>query len=362
MYRTRLGTVVEKVAARPGFVELVVEVEGRREKAILFPDLTGGAEPGDRVVLNTTAVYLGLGTGGYHFVQLVCGHEEHDMTGPGHIMKLRYTPWQIPCHTIEEPGSEGHEKLARGGSLEGMPVVVAELHSQLAPAALMFKHRVGRSSRVVYVMTDGAALPIAFSHTVSRLKEMGALDAAVTAGHAFGGDAEAVNVYSALLAARHVLNADMAIVCMGPGIVGTGTKYGFTGIEQGPILDAAASLGGHPIAVVRMSFADPRDRHRGISHHTLTVLGEIVRSRVTVPIPSLDAERAFMVYSQLMESGVVERHDLLEVNAAETGPVIRQSGLRLTTMGRGFDQEPEFFMAAGAAGITAARYLDGERG
>ena len=31
---------------------------------------------------------------------------------------------------------------------------------------------------------------------------------------------------------------------MGPGIVGTGTKYGFSGIEQGQIIDAINTLSG----------------------------------------------------------------------------------------------------------------------
>lgn len=362
MYRTRIGKVLEVNVVRPGFVELLVDVDGRRDKAVLFPELSGEARVNDRVLLNTTAVHLSLGTGGYHFVQLVFGREERDLNGPGHIMKLRYTPWQIRCQSVEEPGAPGHEELVEGGLLDGMPVIVGELHSQLAPAALMAKHLAGARLRLVYIMTDGAALPIAFSHMVSRLKKMGAVDATITCGHAFGGDAEAVNVYSALSAARRVFDADIAVVCMGPGIVGTGTKYGFTGIEQGPILDAVASLGGVPIGVVRLGFGDQRERHRGISHHTLTVLGEIVRSRVTVPIPSLDAERAFVIYSQLLESGVAERHDLVEVDAAETGPVLRESGLRLTTMGRGLDEEPAFFMAAGAAGVVAVRKLQEERG
>ena len=41
-------------------------------------------------------------------------------------------------------------------------------------------------------------------------------------------------MYSALAVARHVVGADAAVVVMGPGIVGTGTRLGFSGIEVGP--------------------------------------------------------------------------------------------------------------------------------
>src|SRR5215831_19063098 len=118
-------------------------------------------------------------------------------------------------------------------------------------------------------MTDGAGLPLAMSDLVADLRERDLVDATVTCGHAFGGDYEAVSVYSALAVARHVAGADAAVVAMGPGIVGTGTRLGFSGIEAGPILDAATGLGGDPIACLRISFADERPRHQGVSHHTL---------------------------------------------------------------------------------------------
>ena len=78
---------------------------------------------------------------------------------------------------------------------------------------------------------------------------------------------------------------------MGPGIAGTGTKYGFTGIEQGPILDAVHKLGGLPIAIPRISFADQRERHKGISHHSITVFKEIVNVNVNIPITIYEDEK-----------------------------------------------------------------------
>ena len=52
------------------------------------------------------------------------------------------------------------------------------------------------------------------------------------------------------------------IVAMGPGVVGTSSPLGTTALEVAGILDAAAALGGTPIAVLRMSDGDPRPATR----------------------------------------------------------------------------------------------------
>lgn len=355
MMQTRFGKVLAVLSTGDDLGEVLTEVEGRSEKAYVYPRLTGDVLPGDTVLLNTTAVSLGLGSGGRHFVQVIVGKEQRDTGGPGHIMKLRYTPWQLKCQTIDEPGAAGHETLKDGGNLGGMPVVVAELHSQLAPICLMAKERSSRKIRLVYIMPDWAALPIALSNTVRQLKNLGLIDHTITYGHAFGGDAEAVNIFNALLAARKVFQADLAVVAMGPGIVGTGTKYGFSGIEQGPALDAVTAMSGKAIAPLRIGFGDQRARHYGISHHSLTVLAEIVQSRVSVPLPVLSDARNIVIYGQLTASGIAEKHHLVEVHAAETLDLMESRQLNATTMGRGLREEPEFFMSAGAAGILAAQ-------
>ncbi len=91
---------------------------------------------------------------------------------------------------------------------------------------------------------------------------------------------ECTNIYTGLIAAKEVLKGDITIITMGPGIVGTGTKYGFSGIEQGQIIDAVNTLGGNPIVVPRISFRDLRERHKGMSHHTRTILSEIAKHPV----------------------------------------------------------------------------------
>src|SRR5690606_23688994 len=179
-----------------------------------------------------------------------------------------------------------HALLREKSDLAGLPVVIAGLHSQLAPAAAALRLALGPRATLVYVMTDGGALPLAFSGLVRRLIQAGLLDKTVTVGHAFGGDLEAVTLFSGLLAARWALGADAAVVAMGPGVVGTGTKFGTTAVEAGQHADAAAILGGRPVAAPRLSFADPRPRHRGVSHHTLTAFGVVAQRRCTVVVPA----------------------------------------------------------------------------
>ena len=53
-------------------------------------------------------------------------------------------------------------------------------------------------ARVVYVMTDGASLPIVISDLVHELRSRDLLDATITCGQAFGGDHDAISLQSAL--------------------------------------------------------------------------------------------------------------------------------------------------------------------
>lgn len=357
LVRLRPGKVLKILASRPGVVEAAVLVEGREEKAVGYAAFTGELRPGDAVLLNTTAVAKGLGSGGCHFVVANLSQPELEASPTGHIMKLRYTPAQIKVLAVEEPESPHHEKLRETESLDGTPVVALELHSQLAPVAAAVWQKGRGRLRLVYVMTDGGALPLPFSRTVNELKEKGVLAATVTVGHAFGGDFEAVNVYSGLLAAKHVMDADVIVVGMGPGVVGTGTRFGTTALEQGEVINAAHVLGGQPVAALRLSFADSRPRHRGVSHHTLTALGRVALAPATVAVPVLAPERAEVVWEQLEEEGIAQRHRLVTVDATPVLAVMEELGLKVSTMGRGLDMDPEFFLAAGAAGLVAAEFV-----
>lgn len=340
------------LAERPGLQRVEVDIGRGPERAYALTALTGPVAVGDRIVVNTTAVELGLGTGGWHVVHWNLARDGWSQPGPGHVMKLRYTSLQADVGSTEEHAPD----LADVASIDGTPVVAVPLHSQLAAAAVAFKDA-RPDARLVYVMTDGAALPLVLSDLVASLRDAQLLDATVTCGQAFGGDHEAVSLPSALAVARHVARADAVVVAMGPGIVGTATRLGFSGIEVGPVLDAAAALGGVPIAALRVSFADERDRHRGISHHTRTALTIATRGRVLVALPCVGGDEERRLRDELDESGIARRHDVVAVPPAGIVRCFAQRGLHVGSMGRPASADPLLFEAAAAAGILAARHV-----
>ncbi len=373
--RRRMEGVVEGITAeRPGAQELLVRVDtpasaeglGLRP-ALNLTMLTGRIAVGERVLLNTVAVEMGLGTGGQDFVVTGLERSSEGEPAPGHILKMRYTPLQIPVLAVEAPESPHHDAIRLFAGLDDLPVVCAELHSQL-PAICAAAHwaieRHGglRAPRIAYIMTDGAALPMALSRLVSELKAHGLLTATITAGQAFGGDYEAVNLYSALAAAKAVVEADIILVGQGPGTVGTGTALGFSGVEQGLAINAAASLGGMPIAVARISFADRRRRHAGLSHHTLTVLTRIARAPVLLPLPRLSPEQNETLALMLEESGLADSHDPILIDAEQALRALEARGLHVTTMGRSLTDERPFFLAAAAAGLLASQLIESRLG
>jgi hypothetical protein len=344
-----------------GAAELAVAVDGAPMRALAYPALTGRPQPGDRVLLNTSALALGLGTGGYALVVAVPGRLPEDPAGPGHLVKARYTPLQATVLGADEQGSPHHDVLRDADDLDGMPVVVADLHSALpAVLAAFYSERMGRSTRlprprVSYVMLDGGALPAWFSRTIPALREAGWLAGTVTVGQAFGGDLEAVSLHSGLLAARHVLGAELAIVSQGPGNLGTGTKWGFSGVASGEAVNAAAVLHGRPVASLRISEADARERHRGISHHSLTSYGRVALARADVVVPDLPGD--FGARIRAAAEPLAARHNLVQVGVDGLHQVLRDCPVQLSTMGRGLDQDLSYFLAAAAAGRHAAGLL-----
>jgi hypothetical protein len=358
MIRLRRGTVVRATEARPGVTELEVEVEGLTERALAYPALSGPVAVGDTVLLNTTAGALGLGTGGWHFVVAVEGQEDLDPPEPGHVMKLRYTPIQAKVRAVEEQEGPHRAALEAMADLGGLPVAWVPLHSMLGAACAGAK--AAGAERVVHVMTDGAALPVWFSQQVHVLREAGLLDAVVTSGQAFGGDLEAVNVFSGLLAARAVAEADAVVVADGPGKVGTATRWGASDVASGMALNAAGILRGRAVAALRLNFADPAYRHHGVSPHSITVLSEVAVVPAHVAVPTLDDEQRGVVWEALKEAGLEERHQLVEVNGRPALDLLAQAGVGAETMGRSLEEEPAFFLAAGAAGVLAGRMAAGD--
>ncbi len=358
------GRVLEVAEERGGAQPLVVSVGGTDgEPALAYPRLTGTCSPGEHVLLNTTAVDLELGTGGVHFVVArtqdsspegadVAGAVVVDEPSGGHIMKLRYTPLQVDVRAVEEPDGEHYPTMSEATSLEGMPVVCCGLHSQMPLVAAAVKQLVP-DARVAYCHTDFGSLPYALSAVACSCREASLIDVAISCGQAFGADLEAVNLHSGLLAAKHVARADVAIVAIGPGMVGTATPFGHGGIAQGEAINAAHVLGGDPVAALRVSFADTRERHRVLSHHTVTALTKVALASAVVAVPRLPAEQASVLDDALEAAGVWERHE--RADAANTPiPVGALRGVDVTSMGRGIDDDLAFFAAAYAAGEVAA--------
>ena len=342
----------------PGAVELEVAVGGATVPALAYPALTGRPQVGDRVLLNATALELGLGTGGYALVVAVPDRLPDDPAGPGHLVKARYTPLQATVLGADEQGSPHHQVLASADDLGGMPVVVADLHSAL-PAVLAALRADRPGLTAAYLMLDGGALPAWFSRTTAALREAGWLAGTVTVGQAFGGDLETVTVHTGLLAARHVLGADVTVVAQGPGNLGTGTRWGFSGVACGEAVNAVAVLGGRPVASLRVSEADPRPRHRGVSHHSLTSYGRVALARADVAVPGLPGEFGKLVAAQAAPLG--QRHRLVTVPVDGLMETLAGCPVRLSTMGRGLAEDGAYFLAAAAAGRHAARLLPGGR-
>jgi hypothetical protein len=329
--------------------------DGAAVRALAYPALTGRPEPGDRVLLNTTALHQGLGTGGYALVVAIPDRLPPDPELAGHVVKARYTPLQATVASVDEQGSPHHDVLRDADSITGMPVVVADLHSALPAIVAGLRATGAAAPAVVYVMQDGGALPAWFSRTIAGLRAAGWLAGTVTTGQSFGGDLEAVTVHTGLLAARHVLAADVAIVTQGPGNLGTGTRWGYSGVAAGEAVNAVAALHGRPVAALRVSFADPRERHQGVSHHSLTAYGRVAQAAADVVVPRLPGEAGARVAA---DAAVLSgRHRIVSEDVDGLAKALRSCPVGLSTMGRGLADDLPYFLACAAAGRYAARLL-----
>lgn len=357
------GASSQEVSPGPG--EQVVEVRLRgssaRRKAIVDVSLHGRAQEGDEVIVNVAALDLGLGSGGFDVVHvnLTRGLEGAGTPGAG-VMKLNYTSLQHAVVPVEEEQLE--LPLQR-------PAAVLALHGQLAPVAWAFA-RAAPGLKLGYVQTEGGALPGGHSRTVSQLRSQGLLAGHVTAGAAFGGEAEAISTAGALHHGLRRLGWDAAVCGPGPGIVGSSSRLGHGGMAALDSAHVALALGCRTLLVARMSSGDERRRHRGISHHTLTVL-DLLLEPVTVALPAgmrspVGADlRAGLgsVFGGAMPSRPalaldverpvrITRHDWRR--AAVDLPAYAASGLPAQTMGRSLAQDPLFFGSALAGGAALA--------
>ena len=132
----------------------------------------------------------------------------------------------------------------------------------------------------------------------------------------------------------------------GPGIIGSASALGHGGMAALDSAHAAAALGCEVVLCPRMSSGDERPRHRGLSHHSQTVLS-LLLVPVTVPLPEGVPELADLTGGPHVAEHRVARHaaDLAGYAAC---------GLPARTMGRSIDQDEWFFAAALAAGGALA--------
>jgi hypothetical protein len=326
--KLRRGVVV---SAEP----LMVEVDGERRPAWADEALLGEMREGDEVVVNTAALDLGLGSGGFDVVHvnLTRGLEG---SGPDdeHVIKLNYSSLQ---HAVE-PVERGVDEEGGG---DPIPVGVLPLHGHLAPAAwAAAQARPGL--KVGYVQTGGGALPGSLSQDVAELRERELLCGHITAAPAYGGEQEAISVAGALDAAAHKLEWDAVIAGPGPGIIGSDTRLGHGGMAALDTAHACLALGMPTLLSPRLSGADPRERHRPVSHHTLTVL-KMLLAPVEIPVPSGEP-----VPTAILATAAGWRHRLNEADVDIPG--YQASNLPARTMGRTIEEDPLFFAAALASG------------
>ncbi|SES62517.1 DUF3866 family protein [Anaerobranca gottschalkii] len=340
MINTEVKKVIEIVKDVSKGVDVQIVKFADNSQGYNYPTLIGRVEVGDEVFVNTTAVDLNLGTGGYHFIISKLNPTPKKDKSPGHIMKLRYTPLQLKVHTLEEQLGENLDKF----SFSGHKVITIELHSMLAPLVIGLK-KINPHLKITYCMTDGGALPAYHSNTLKILKENKLIQGVITCGHAFGGDLESVNFITAIQGSIAYFQAQITIVGMGPGIVGTGTKYGFTGIEQGYISDVAQNLGCDVYPALRLGFADQRERHRGISHHFLTNFGSLVKGSYPLVLPDMERKKITFILTQLKNEGLTKKHSIKICSKVDILKEAEDYGINLSSMGRGYDDNPEYFDA-----------------
>ncbi len=344
MLKLRRGTVV---ATGP----LEVRVGEVTRPAWADHGLVGPCDIGDEVVVNTEALDLGLGSGGFDIVlvNLTRGLNGEGAEGE-HVMKLNYSPLQHPVATVEREVTE--QQAHDDGPSGALPVLAIGLHGHLAPAVWACASRAAAAGldqpSIGYVQTGGGALPGSLSRDVRNLLEAGLLAGHVTAGPSYGGTHEAITLVGAIDAAGS-LGWDGLIAGPGPGILGSATTYGHGGMAALDVAHAGLSLGAPVVLSARLSSGDPRPRHRGLSHHSRTVM-RLVLAGVDVPLPEGSAELASVVE----EEGKGRHHVTIEEVDLDG---YLEAGLPSRTMGRDLSQDPEFFAGPLAAGSRLATLI-----
>ena len=115
----------------------------------------------------------------------------------------------------------------------------------------------------------GGALPVSLSDTVRALKARMLLDSAIAVAPCVDGDLQCATAAGALTHAA-ARGAEVIVCGIGPGIVGTGSRWGHGGLAVADAANVASALGGLPIVAPRVSLGDTRPpAPRPVAPHAL---------------------------------------------------------------------------------------------
>ncbi|SDH10618.1 Protein of unknown function [Alteribacillus persepolensis] len=287
---------VKKIIAEDAWIQKL-ETDGGAQRAVLYKSCNMRVNETEKIKVNTTADKLKLGTGGWDIV-VSSLETEGKQAGDGHIMKARYTSSQHSVYAVDDPMHPDHSIFQRPFTLHRRSVLLAELHSML-PVLLGALFLQNENQQVGIVLSDEAALPAGLSDHMRRWKDDSRVHV-VTTGQAFGGTEEAVTIPNALQWLVLKKDVDVLIISMGHGTVGTNTPYGFSGMALASWANTVGALEGEPVWIPRISFHERRQRHQGLSHHTITPLQRFTYAPSTLVLPLLHPQYMEKLHCQTM--------------------------------------------------------------
>lgn len=334
MFEIKKGIVKRECELANGYQVVEVEYEDKDIfLAINFLDINKKVVIGQEVLVNTTARKLKLGSGGYDYILPT---DSFCNPSKGHIMKLRYTPLQFSVLTEEEKNPDLFNRIP---NFNNLIIVVCELHSMLLPVCLYLKE-FDRNIRITTIINDWGMLNAKLSNNLRFLKENHFVDYVITCQEAFNGDFECINEINSLIFSQN-LDTQVAIISPLPGIVGTGTKFGFSAYKAINVIEDISRFGGRVVFPVRVSKSESRERHKFISHHSLTILS-YVNSSVEIPIFEFEDKLFFTRVFGILNN-YRTKHSLTHIDEIDDNIIVKYKPL-LKTMGRGFEEDREYFL------------------
>lgn len=363
MLSLETGRVIEIIYMDDKLQILNIENEKQPliEKAINYILETGLCSVGDLVVINTIGNRLELGTGGYNLIYLNMSNKSKEEQVPdrkqGHIIKMKYTPGQIRVKAIEE-SIEYKKIFAKKTKLLPKPVIYTILHSMISPLVKSIKY-VKPDTIITCVYTYGGAMNANNSFTLKKLRASGAINSVITTGECYGGDYEAINIATGILFGFNRLNSDIIIVCCGPGVAGSSTYYGYSTFDFiGPIY-ITKLLGLCPVLVPRISMADNRERHMGVSMQSISILQNLDFS-VHLPVyrDNEDLEEFRYIYNQLIKYEIIHKHKVQFIDDVIIKKSIDYISGETRVMGRSYIEDPWFFYNCSCTGVYSVELLN----